>query len=79
MSNPVVLVDLIVSNPIVRAWRRFWLCHWDQPGGGICLRRRWHREDCQGFTPGPVPLQWSTPTWSAGPVTYTAWSEPDVL
>jgi len=56
-----------VTNPIVRAWRRFWLCRkWDGDWPGFynqCLRRRWHRGECEGFT-RPVPEGWYVLPWS---------------
>jgi hypothetical protein len=54
VSEPYVVIDVPPdqSSPwLARAWRRFFRCRWDQQGGGICLRRRWHRGDCEGFLP----------------------------
>lgn len=59
-----------MTNPIVRAWRRFWLCRkWDGDWPGFynqCLRRRWHRGECEGFTRPvpPVPEGWNVSPWS---------------
>lgn len=51
-----------MTNPVVRAWRRFTTCserRWsyhrdgsrqDFPLRPFCLRRCWHRGDCEGFT-----------------------------
>ena len=57
-----------MTNPIVRAWRRFWLCHkpyairWWR--GDLCLRRRWHLGDCEGFASEPEPVKWPVLEWS---------------
>jgi len=57
-----------MTNPIVRAWRRAWLCNvrWAarHPGRYICLRHRWHPGDCQGLIVG---------TWERGADGYRCW------
>jgi len=57
-----------MSNLIVRAWRRFWLCHtrWParHPGSPFCFRHRWHPGDCAGLIAG---------TWELGADGYRCW------